>query len=1085
MAGVRVTRLIESSLVRMDDPPVRVTRLVASVLCATEPIEPLPEPDIVATETLGRLLDQPEVSLADWQGTQAGELLRHLQDSVELQLYGFLSAEATETLGRLDDQAETALYDWIGVEVTETLGRLEDTVEIAGGRRFGRRPGILADIELAGRTIRVAGLGVRHPTRYYEGKVVSFGLLDRSIPTPAGLPTIGDMRIRIADPDLEFRRGFAAVSPRGKRVTLTLAVLDGGGSLAAGQRVYRGRVESALFPDLAVELEVRDLSFEFFDRDIPTLGTPANFPELEGKAEIFLPILFGVVEAPEGGALACPLVAPSANRYAIARHPVKQVMGVWKREPGTSRETRRDYPTQRLAFTADGFEEVSSGWTVIEQELISDGHTYTVTLLQFASALPEGTEVRVDVEGLPDEDGALIREPVECLRRLLMDFSLGLQYHRDLDYFSFRDEEAGRKPYLCDGAIVSRTTWGQAVGRLVGSFNLDLYQSKHGLLSVRWDREDPAAPVMDDLMRIALGSVEQALTQPVYNRLQYRYDLVPATGEWIGQGRLDNEGDQADLGKVVDREIELPFVREESTAEAVVDDLATYYDLTAYRIRLDLPAPETVDRIELAHRIAVTHWGGLSEVEGGYVAEQFKITGIQFDPGTMRYRVEAIRRLPVPQQLGAELQNVRWETSGLAGPYQGTRAGRLFGVFVFHLADDPAHRRRVVVPYSSDWGRNWRFLDETGFPALDDEIRSYAVYRHGSDVHVVTQEASRRIAYHRFSTTTRRWTVADEEVLAAWTWEWNDQSIHATTTTWTLDIAVRSTGERIVIFSGYEGEDPNYVRRVMVTRNAGSGWTTPVAISRTFGGSGDHLRGALIPGTDDRIHCLYVGWGRDNLSPRGQCLTTLTPNNTVEARCRFLQHSPFGQDGDQIIGQWTTWTDQDGRYWMAAAAGGYGLEYGIAILRWREDRLNAYDTGTDGGGKVTPEFANQRLPVPNQIFAIDTAARPTGALLRIGDREFAFAGERGDAAYQFNVGGHLRWTNQPGQPYTDQYDGSVSPGYPQAQCHVFRSGGEDWLAAFVGEAAGLPKFIMMRLADLPRPRLESRASFEADLFGGG
>src|SRR5262245_5177251 len=130
---------------------------------------------------------------------------------------------------------------------------------------------LMASVSLDSGAQYVAGAHIQHPSRFYEGRVLDWGSINKSIPVPSGLIQIGDARIRIADPDYRLRNLFAASSPA--QTPLECAVetrlVEEGASFASGVVVYTGVITNFVYGDQFTELALRDVTFDWLDEEWP------------------------------------------------------------------------------------------------------------------------------------------------------------------------------------------------------------------------------------------------------------------------------------------------------------------------------------------------------------------------------------------------------------------------------------------------------------------------------------------------------------------------------------------------------------------------------------------------------------------------------------------------------------------------------------------------------------------------------------------------------------------------------------------------------------------------------------------------
>ena len=139
----------------------------------------------------------------------------------------------------------------------------------ARGEAYAARTLVLATIELDSGTLYRAGKPVRHPTRYYQGKVKSWGTVTRSMPVPVGVPHVGDALVEVVDTDGELRRLMAGTPPQGRTVTLKIGPEGGRESLF--YTAYTGEIKHVSFPPGLARMALQDKTWRFFDEELPDL----------------------------------------------------------------------------------------------------------------------------------------------------------------------------------------------------------------------------------------------------------------------------------------------------------------------------------------------------------------------------------------------------------------------------------------------------------------------------------------------------------------------------------------------------------------------------------------------------------------------------------------------------------------------------------------------------------------------------------------------------------------------------------------------------------------------------------------------
>lgn len=148
---------------------------------------------------------------------------------------------------------------------------------------------------------------------------------------------------------------------------------------------------------------------------------------------------------------------------------------------------------------------------------------------------------------------------------------------------------------------------------------------------------------LSDNVRLYKGTVRQQLSDPTFNQIPYRYSLNNAGETWT-EKTWNNAADQAALGSIVAEEpLQMYFVRDENTADAVVEKRGGYLSLDSFRFEAEIPLIPVIGELELADVVGIDHFGGIKV--GGYVGELFKVTELSLDIDNLKYGVKGIKMI--------------------------------------------------------------------------------------------------------------------------------------------------------------------------------------------------------------------------------------------------------------------------------------------------------------------------------------------------------------------------------------------------------------------------------------------------------
>lgn len=519
--------------------------------------------------------------------------------------------------------------------------------------------------------------------RDYEDRVLNFGHIDRSLAYPAGSVQVGDAQIKLADTDKSVRGWWAETTLRRRQAELKLFLdtdlTDPSPAITVDdiEPVFTGEIVDADFDSGSGLSKLRDTMFSWLDKPIPPLGTPDNFPNLpSGVTSVFIPLRFGRLESYSQGSpaiallpigvCACPYVDAVQFRYAVARTTVNDVIAVYRKRV-----------TEGYFTIVD-----PSEFNVVTEDLFAAGITYTITYIQFIIKQDDGTEIRADISGV-DYRGAFgvapwNLDPVTGESRNAADHLINaLYYFLELEgrtaqynsesFYRLRQDLIDRG-YKCDADIdgKSATTPRELIAQFSASQGIDFKTDRYGRMTVALDPLsdiDTGSPIErvvfteDDVEK---GTFKPSVKPQTANRIRCRYAPYGDTNDqWGFEIIVDNTADQVELlgsaspavGNIEEIPFDLPFVRDDATAIAVLKARIGYYTLRSWPISFQLALPDYALQLDLGDTIGLTHREGIktfnpSEQIVGWVDEPFKVVGLTYDLDKTLLTVTAIRYYP-------------------------------------------------------------------------------------------------------------------------------------------------------------------------------------------------------------------------------------------------------------------------------------------------------------------------------------------------------------------------------------------------------------------------------------------------------
>lgn len=185
-------------------------------------------------------------------------------------------------------------------------------------------------------------------------------------------------------------------------------------------------------------------------------------------------------------------------------------------------------------------------------------------------------------------------------------------------------------------------------------------------------------------------------------------------------------------------------------------------------------------------------------------------------------------------------------------------------------------RTTVASPSDSDWavsGDKLSVAPGRARSATNDKIIVVSSVEDGSDIHVVTQQLSGRVAYHRFDPGTASWTVEDEEVGVPRQEHIDNYTKAADEDNISVGLCLRGDGDVIVLTMYKHAASSDNAR--LFTREAGI-WT-----NRGVVGSVDTSGLSLCPNPHSSTD--RVMWAHHDLDDTTLNIRAITSSNTLDA----------------------------------------------------------------------------------------------------------------------------------------------------------------------------------------------------------
>lgn len=504
---------------------------------------------------------------------------------------------------------------------------------------------LLVEIELDGGTKRYSHRGFDTPDGLYKNLLINIAPIRRTAPIFSSSLQFDEASFTFSDLTKEFRALRATEAFRNRTIRVRFGDVDRGYSYMID--LFTGRILNDEFDKNGQFIvTARSIAFAQLQRELPEAMTKANFPDLPpGTPPYPAPIIAGEVSCngstPEGGACPCYLVTQSAPyRYVVAQHECVSILRVFK------------YGSQ---LSSAAYDVTTS---------VINGKTYTFLDFDYDQRDDERLnelEIWADVQGF--RSGAyLATNPATQLYTILLNF-FGIP-STELDYIGinlYAGTPAANAQYTGSAWIGGlKRKQADVIEAFQRSFLMTPFVDRTGLFSLRLLTLADALAVdastletltdKNDIIResftLKSGADSNRLAA---SKIIYRYKP-----KWKSDGGLDYmESDEQSstyqeeqLNESAPMYIDMPYISSASVAAKVAAAYLFYARENAQHVFLDLPVSKYT--LDLADRLAVTHFRGTAPDGGGYVSVAMQIMSLQLNlqPPARKITAELLRLIP-------------------------------------------------------------------------------------------------------------------------------------------------------------------------------------------------------------------------------------------------------------------------------------------------------------------------------------------------------------------------------------------------------------------------------------------------------
>ncbi len=175
--------------------------------------------------------------------------------------------------------------------------------------------------------------------------------------------------------------------------------------------------------------------------------------------------------------------------------------------------------------------------------------------------------------------------------------------------------------------------------------------------------------------------------------------------------------------------------------------------------------------------------------------------------------------------------------------------------YIVLTTTDQAQLHVLKTTISTPGDGDWDSQDSSNSPrytaAPEDAIISFWAYEFNSDIHIATQQASGRVAYHLFNPGDDTWTTVDEFVAAV-----GDTNFDEVPDQPGVSLSIRADGDVLVFYTYHQ--TTNDGDGILYAREEGSGWTNDILYAAAASTSAKANPVAIGPDSSDiqlLTHC--------------------------------------------------------------------------------------------------------------------------------------------------------------------------------------------------------------------------------------
>ena len=470
----------------------------------------------------------------------------------------------------------------------------------------------LVEIELDSGTLRYSTSGIVSANYYWEPRLVSIGDINREISVLPENFRASDISITLADADQAISKLRREEPFRRRKVKILLGRMDQGES--DFETIATGVIESWQSRDDQFIIRAVDQPMDWLDEATVGFTTDlVRFPARPDTTGLHLvPILIGKASSPTG-ALPSYLIDAAASqagryRYVAAHGDIKSVTAVY----------RYGVKLAASAYTVRKVNYVSQIFTVID-----------FTTDQRDSDRASEREITWDGDGWTSNGtatGNSLTNPSDQYQAFLESQGLSVG---SASFTTAKTEFTSRN---VTGAMIfvdRGETLRQVVGHTAKSYNLTTYTLPSGAIAVTATGAVRTAPlgtlIEVDEAKVARGGFSLMSSPRLASEVVYRYAYNGVRREFEKTDFLRDLRQEAKLGERIRIEEEMPYVRDVSSAAAMVED-KLFFTQEQRAVATIGVEPGVIKEVHVGDFIRVSHFAGLGE--SGYAKEDMRVLGV-------------------------------------------------------------------------------------------------------------------------------------------------------------------------------------------------------------------------------------------------------------------------------------------------------------------------------------------------------------------------------------------------------------------------------------------------------------------------